>query len=163
MANRPTPTAIKLAQGNLSHRPINQNEPKTVFGAPPMPSDLSVAAQLVWTEMIPVLLNLGTLGQSDADSLANYCETRVNWRRAQDSLDIDGLVINTPHGPKRNPNFSIADACLKQLRALQAEFGLTAASRTKIHNESPEADTALSRLANERRHNREQHKYTPTN
>src|SRR5258708_5316114 len=121
MSNRPTPTAIKELQGKTVDA---SKEPKPLIGAPPMPVDLSPDAQRVWHEMVPILLQLGTLGVSDADTLANYCETRVIWRMAQNSLMNDGIILISPQGKQRNPAFSIADSCLKQLRAFQAELGL---------------------------------------
>ena len=150
MPNPPKPTSLKLLQGNPGKRPLNVREPKAASGAPPMPTDLSKAAKKVWKAMVPILLKLGTLTTSDGDALAAYCECKVMWRSAQDSIVKDGVVTIGSQGPAKNPAVNVADSALKQMRAIMSEFGLTPASRTKIHTTNPDQESDLSRLLNER-------------
>lgn len=147
--NHATPTAIRNATGNPSHRPLPVKEPAPLPGEPPMPLDLSLAAQWVWKEMVPILHEMGTLTTSDGEALAAYCETKVTWRMAQNSIELDGIVIESTQGRKKNPAVTVADSSLKQMRSLMGEFGMTPASRTKIRSESPDADSPLEQLLRE--------------
>lgn len=151
MPQHSTPTVMRIAQGNPSQRPLPGNEPQAERGAPPMPPFLSVRAQDVWNSAVPVLLKLGTLTVADGDALTAYCETYVTWRLAQESIDKDGIIVDTPHGKKKNPAVSVADGALKQLRSLMGEFGLTPASRTRIQSNNPELESKLTILMAERR------------
>jgi P27 family predicted phage terminase small subunit len=145
-----TPTAIRVATGNPSQRPLPQGEPQATRGEPTMPTFLSARAQQVWIETVPVLLQLGTLTTADGDALTAYCETYVTWRMAQESIDKDGIIIDSPQGKRKNPAVNVADSSLKQLRSLMGEFGLTPASRTRIKSNNPEAQSVFSRLLGER-------------
>jgi P27 family predicted phage terminase small subunit len=147
--NHATPTALRIATGNPSGRPLPDHEPLTQPGEPPMPHDLSKAAKRVWREMVPILHELGTLTTSDGDALAAYCETKVTWRMAQDSIEQDGIVIESSQGRKKNPAVTVADSSLKQMRSLLGEFGMTPASRTKIRSESGDTDSPFERLIKE--------------
>jgi P27 family predicted phage terminase small subunit len=150
MPNHATPTAIRIAQGNPSGRPLPLNEPKAATGAPPMPLDLSPAAQMVWQELVPVLLSMGTLTTSDGDALAALCVQKALYQEAVEHYTRNGLVIQSSQGMKKNPAVTIADAALKQYRALLGEFGMTPASRTRIQADHPDLESPLSKLLNER-------------
>ena len=150
MPNPPKPTALKLLQGNPGGRPLNKREPKTKTGEPPMPRDLSKAARKVWKSMVPVLLKLGTLTESDGDALAAYSEAKALWRKAQDSIETDGMVIDSSQGKKKNPAVTISNECMRTMRALMSEFGLTPSSRSAIQLNNPSTESPLAKLLNER-------------
>ena len=150
MPNPPTPTALRLIQGNPSGRPINKLEPKTNPGEPAMPRDLTKEARKVWKEMVPVLLKLGTLTTSDGDVLAMYCEAKVIWAKARNEINTKGILVDSQQGLKKNPACTIMAEASHTMRQLMSEFGLGAASRTKIHTSAPDQQSALSKLLNER-------------
>jgi P27 family predicted phage terminase small subunit len=150
MPNPPKPTALKIATGNPGGRPLNMNEPKAATGEPTLPADLSKAAKKVWRQTVPVLLKLGTLTTADGDALSAYCEAKVTWRIAQKSIEKDGITIQSSQGLKKNPACTISNEAMKTMRALMSEFGMTPASRTKIEVYTPDTESPLSKLLNER-------------
>jgi len=115
-----------------------------------MPVFMSQPAQQVWRDLAPLLLQLGTLSLADGVALEALCNQIVYMRIAQESIDRDGILIETKNGPRKNPAMNVADGTLKQIRALLGEFGLTPASRTRIQSNNPEAATALEQILGER-------------
>jgi P27 family predicted phage terminase small subunit len=111
-----------------------------------MPTFLSAKAQGVWHELAPLLVDLGTLTIADGIALEALANTIVTLRAAQDSIDTDGIIIDSPQGKKKNPACNVADASLKQVRSLLGEFGLTPASRTRIKSNNPEHGSALDQF-----------------
>lgn len=52
----PKPTALRIIEGNLGHRPLNQREPKPLVGEPDVPAHLSRDAKKEWRRLVPILL-----------------------------------------------------------------------------------------------------------
>ena len=150
MANHATPTALRIAQGNPSGRPLNEKEPLSIPGEPVMPLDLSIAAQTVWNEMVPILRNMKTLTTSDGAALAALCEAKVLYQTAVADYTLNGITIKSSQGLKKNPSVTVADAALKQFRSLLGEFGLTPASRSRIQADHPDMQSDLAKLLSAR-------------
>ena len=77
----------------------------------------------------------------DADALAMYCETYAQWVKASGELAKNGMIVNTENGfPVLSPYVSIANQCLKTMKGLLTEFGMTPASRSRLRapEEMPE-------------------------
>lgn len=151
MPQHPTPTAIRIAENNPAHRPLPVKEPKAERGVPNPPAYFSTKARAVWHELAPLLLNLGTLSTADGVALEALCNQIVYLRMAQESIDKDGIILQSKYGPVKNPAVNIADITLKQIRSLLGEFGLTPAARTRIQSNNAEAESPFAILLAERK------------
>ena len=129
----PTPTPLRLLQGNPQHRPINDQEPKPKPIAPRCPSWLSPVAKRHWRELAPELERIGVLTTIDVGAFAGLCESWAQYREASEFLHKHGAVYRTKAGGLvRTPQVAIArDALAAYMRGC-TEFGLTAVARTRV-------------------------------
>ena len=134
----PTPTTLRILNGNPGKRPLNTREPMPSKDAPRCPRWLKGEARKTWKDMVPVLQQMGVLTSVDGVALAAFCQTFVRWRQAEDFLDTHGLAY--PLRDERGgikfmqpfPQVSIARNMLQMLRGFLQEFGMTPASRSRI-------------------------------
>lgn len=114
MANRPTPTALKIVRGNPGKRPINGAEPKPPVAGLICPEHLPPLAAAEWARIVPVLVNLGVATVADRAVLEAYCVLYAQ------------MVERTIAGKVQPP------AAIAALRGCMVELGLTPAARTKL-------------------------------
>jgi P27 family predicted phage terminase small subunit len=145
----PKPTAIRKAEGNLSRRPLNEREPQPDKLRPRMPRHLDKTARREWKRLCPVLERMGVLTEADGIALANLCIDCSILEQAQESLAKTGLLSKTAktgmihQSPLLNIIGVTTDRVMRGLR----EFGLTPASRTRIHaTESREWPDRIERI-----------------
>lgn len=129
----PTPTPLRLLQGNPQHRPISDQEPKPNRVAPRCPSWLSPVAKRHWRALAPELERIGVLTTIDVGAFSGLCESWAQYREASEFLHEHGAVYRTKAGGLvRAPQVAIArDALAAYMRGC-VEFGLTAAARTRV-------------------------------
>ncbi|HLZ08607.1 MAG TPA: phage terminase small subunit P27 family [Chloroflexota bacterium] len=151
---RPLPTAVKKLRGKPGHRALNTLEPVADVGEPPIPPDLPKLAVEEWKDIVPKLLRLKVLSDSDGKALAAYCFAYARWREAEEEVGRHGILIEEPvmGGPadnrevvgykyKRNPAIQVVAEFLKIMKSYLVEFGLTPAARSRLRIEKPkEAD-----------------------
>jgi P27 family predicted phage terminase small subunit len=132
---KPTPTVLKLLNGNPGCRPLPKNEPKPQVGLPEAPDTLSADARPYWESIGRQLLDVGVMTRLDAAALAMYCEVYARWIDANQKLAQYGCVVKGPKDnmPHHSPYLRVANDCFQQMRFLLGEFGLTPASRARIH------------------------------
>lgn len=134
----PKPTALRLLEGDVSHRPSNSLEPKPALVMPRCPQWLSPEAKKGWRRLAPQLHRLRVLTEVDGDALAAYCQTYSRWKDAEQFIAKHGAVYPLRDDSGRIkcmqqvPQVSIARTLLLVLRAYQQEFGLTPASRSRV-------------------------------
>ena len=134
----PTPTRLRILNGNPGKRPMNQREPKPRKDPPRCPAWLSADAKKTWKRMVPTLHRMGVLTVVDGEALASFCQTYVRWRKAEEFLDQHGQVypLRDEKGNVRCmqqfPQVAIARSLLLILKSFYQEFGMTPASRTRI-------------------------------
>lgn len=166
MSNRPVPTELKKLGGNAGHRPLNAAEPKPTQGEPPMPEGLSGAAQAEWQRIVPELQTLGLLTIIDGSALAAYCQNYGTWFEAMLKIDEYGVItevpimkkikVKTDEGKtvyldeptgylslKKNPAVTVANEAMKLMKSFLVEFGMTPASRAKLHVEGAKEENPL--------------------
>lgn len=143
----PTPTDILALRG--SKRANRPNEPRPGKGDPGTPPQLSDKAAEVWPQLLEQIKGVGTLAVTDGFPLARYCELFVRWWKAAAFLAERGetYVLKDDKGNVRCimpfPQVSIVNSLSNELRRLEAEFGLTPASRTRIQVETKEKPDAV--------------------
>jgi len=131
---KPQPAAVKRLLGNPGKRKIKDDLPATP-GAPPMPARLLVepAAVEKWNELVPLLLQLGTLTVADGEALATLCEVYAAAQACLLELRATGPVMRTDlGGVKPNPAGPLYRGLVSLQASLMNEFGLTPTSRARL-------------------------------
>jgi P27 family predicted phage terminase small subunit len=131
---RPKPTAIRIAEGNRSRRPLNDREPKPCAVRPRMPKHLDKAAQREWRRLAPMLERMGVLTEADGIALANLCVDCSILQQAQESLSKTGLLSKSGRSGliHQSPLLNIIAITTDRVTRGLREFGLTPASRSRI-------------------------------
>ncbi len=131
---RPKPTALKILEGNPGKRALNKSEPMP-RGEAKCPPHLDKGAKQEWKRISQELEECGLLTSVDRAGLAAYCAAYSRWSEAEKRIQEFGLVIKSPKSgfPIPNPYVGIANSSLNQMRKYLVEFGMTPASRSRIH------------------------------
>ena len=130
---KPTPTAIKLLEGNPGKRPLNANEPKPAKKAPSCPKWLEPEAKKEWRRLAKQMEQIGILTQVDMAAFAGYCQAYARWKEAEEFITQHGTIVRTPSGYwQQVPQVTISHANQKIMLQAAAEFGLTPSARSRI-------------------------------
>lgn len=132
---KPTPTPLKLLQGNPGKREVNQAEPRPPARLPRAPAGMSEAGKRAWRRFGRQLTEVGVMTTLDAAALRLLVDAWTGYLEAAEQLADAGqdMVIHTPSGyPVINPLISIANKKLSQVQSLLAEFGMTPSSRGRV-------------------------------
>lgn len=135
---RPTPTALKLLNGNPGKRALPKNEPKPDLIENPeellCPDYLVGDSKNAWNELLPVLIKMRVMSRADTTMLENLCLQIGIWRDATRKLATTSVLL-ADKKTKRimgNPLIPIINRATALISKLCAEFGLTASSRSRI-------------------------------
>lgn len=137
MGRKPKPTAVKVLAGNPGHRPLEQaSEPQVVpgLGAPPARITGDPEALRIWLRLGPELVKLGTMGETDRELFAGYCQavSRAEWLSGR----IQELRARRTLSGKQQVRLDTMESQLQKANLTAArfgaEFGIGAASRTRI-------------------------------
>jgi P27 family predicted phage terminase small subunit len=143
-------TKTKELEGNLGKRALNRDEPKPEEGVPQIPIRLPAMARAHWNRLVPIVKKMKVLTVADGDALAAYCTVLMRWELATAAIEKYGIILATPDylvdpltpGPAIptgvvtlaiNQAVRIQSDAIRQMRAFENEFGLTPASRGKLH------------------------------
>jgi len=139
MAGRkPLPTHLKLVKGTARPHRLNKAEPKPVVAVPEPPNHLDAPAQAKFTEMAELLARHGVMTELDIGALARYVVIWRRWIEAEGEVKRRGPVVKTSNDNIiQNPFLSVANKCLAQMHQIEAEFGLTPSSRSRIRMAEP--------------------------
>ena len=140
---RPTPTNILKNRGSWRAK-VRAGEPQPQMGKPRCPGWLNGRARAEYKRMCKLLDDMGILAHTDGNALARYCLLWHRWLEAEEVLalygqweeikDAKGFVVSH----KTRPQVQLARDLSRQLSRLEAEFGLTPSSRTKVVAEESE-------------------------
>lgn len=142
----PKPTHLRLVEGDPGRKlSSRKHEPQPRRRAPRCPQWLSEEARKAWREIVPELQRIGVLTVIDGQALVRYCVAHARWVEAEEWIEENGLQveIRTKKGTiayGEAPYVGIADKYGKVANRLATEFGLTPASRTRIHAPPPSDD-----------------------
>jgi P27 family predicted phage terminase small subunit len=136
----PTPTPILQLRGStLVTKRRKQREAQGPAGTPDCPDWLEPDARAAWDQLVPQLAAMGVLTRIDGNALARYCRLWTRWRKAEDFISKHGdmFPIKDEAGKLRCmqqwPQVAIASKLAQQLTRLEDAFGMSPASRTRIH------------------------------
>ena len=123
---KPTPTSLKILQGNPGKRPIRGREPQPPRSQPTCPAHLSPTAKAEWKRLAQSLNKIGTLTQVDRAALAAYCQSYGRWVEAERKLAETPPLLKTPAGyVQASPWLAISSKQLELMAKFMAELGLT--------------------------------------
>jgi P27 family predicted phage terminase small subunit len=131
---KPMPAAAKKLLGNPGKRKIRPDLPAP-SGVPAMPQRLMVEPLAVekWGELVPILVQLGTLTTADGEALATLCEVYAATQACLLELRATGPVMRTDlGGVKPNPAGPLYRSLVGLQASLMGEFGLTPSSRVRL-------------------------------
>lgn len=151
----PKPTALKVVSGNAGKRKLNTKEPKPKAARPRCPAHLSPKAKTAFKNLCQLLEDMGVLTIADGMALELLCDAYSEWR------DLDTLIKQEGHTYKTigtsgdqvikgHPAVAMRADAWKRIKSMLAEFGLTAASRTKVQAEKPEEEDPLDKFMKRR-------------
>lgn len=134
---KPLPTKVHELNGNPSKLRLDKrNEPQPRVGDIFCPDWLDEEARKVWERNAPELIRLGTLTIIDQDAFAAYCQVYSRWKRAeraiQDSFSYEFTDKDFKTKRADKPEVRIARDAWNQVKAMEAEFGMTPSSRSRI-------------------------------
>jgi len=145
---KPIPNALHDLHGNPGKRRRNL-EPKLPPGLPSCPDHLDKQAKTEWRRLVKDLHAAGLLKRIDRAMLAAACQSYSRWARLERIVqstgeviqtgsvltDSDGNVLEDTRQFKPNPYLGALNRALKQMHCFYSEFGMSAASRARLHLE----------------------------
>lgn len=134
---KPKPTHVKLVTGNPGRRPLNAREPTSERRIPSPPAHLSRGALVAWGMYAEQLDRMGVLTEADAGKLMLLSETHAEVVALLDDMDKHGKWqrVKTKSGgtmERQRPVVAQFNEARRQLRALQADFGLDPTARPRL-------------------------------
>lgn len=137
---RPLPTSLKVIRGTARRGRLNKDEPQPPLAVPQPPPHLDERARAKFIEMAELLARFGVMTELDSGALARYAVVWCRWVDAEDAIRRLGPSVTTVAGNQvQNPHLSTANRCLSQLAQIEAEFGLTPSSRSRVRASPPPA------------------------
>ena len=138
---KPKPTSLKLLDGIERNNRINNNEPKPGNPSLECPDWLNDDAKRIWNKYALVLKDIGVFKQTDEIAFATLCQESGRYVELQKIINGKGYTTsNIRNGDKAIPEMAMARECLKNIRALMVEFGLTPSSRSRISVSTGDGD-----------------------
>jgi phage terminase small subunit len=145
----PTPTKIRVLNGNPSRRPLPTNEPQFTPGIPDRPTRMSAGARKQWDELVGEMANSGVLRRVDGGALGMLCEDLAMLDTLRSGLAAQTSEFTKKAKEKNQPISGNALTALSRttegrrtmttIRELSAqiiiqrrEFGLTPSSSTRV-------------------------------
>ena len=143
------PVAIQRRRGK---QPLKAHTLAPTVASPELPTWLTKGGQFAWSDLVPLLIELGVLSRIDGNALARYCHLWDRWRKAEDFLlangevcevrDDEGRVVSTRAWPQVDIAFRLAQALLR----LEQEFGMTPSARSRIRDGTAQQATMMQKL-----------------
>ena len=127
---KPTPNAILKKSGSRAAR---KDEPELTGGFGDPPPEMNARALEVWSDVVADLEAIGIGSRIEAYALAEYCRAVAQSEEAAAQLERDGLVAVTERGMTKHPAQTIQATAALRILKFASEFGLTPASRGRIH------------------------------
>lgn len=140
---KPTPTEVLKVRGSWRAN-LNRNEPQPCKDVPRCPNWLNQQARKVWKQIVPQLNAMGVLTKIDCNTVARYCDCFARWKQMAKWMDEHGEVYPEKDnegktvGVRSWPQTNLYHKLGQMLGRLEAEFGLTPSSRTRVT--VPESD-----------------------
>ncbi len=133
---KPVPTVLKLLAGNPGKRKLNAEEPHPEALAPDCPEEIAedADARREWVRVIAPAIARGQITAADRAAAIAHCDLWATWRSQLVAAARHAHVVAVgKHGyPTPNPARGMANKTLLMLMKVDAELGLTPASRSRV-------------------------------
>ena len=135
---QPLPSAVKQARGTYRPDRAAGNE-ATPLGKPMCPNWLNADAKKEFRRLVKLLGGMGLVGAVDSNALARYASTWVRWRQSAALLEKAGEVViykdenGKPKSVQPSAFASIVRGLSEELSRMEAAFGMTPSSRSRIN------------------------------
>ena len=133
----PTPTGVKLRQGETRPSRVNRMEPLPRRGAPQMPRGMDAEAQKVWRRIVREMRGSDVIVGADADVLRCYVEAVARYAQAAELYAKSGLIVRGVHRGAgelvKNPLHQVVRDHADQVRLFARELGLSPSARAGLH------------------------------
>ena len=113
---------------------IDPIEDQTALERPTWLDDDAVTA---WNYYLPILIEMGVITKADLAIFTAFTVAVSGLKAAEKEIESNGLIVIGASGPKKNPACTIRDECMRMIRSLGADLGLTPASRPGLHANPP--------------------------
>jgi P27 family predicted phage terminase small subunit len=97
----------------------------------PVPSSLPAEAHELYVCAVQVVAARGG-GPEDLEGIRQMCEAALYARRAAADIEANGMVIDTPLGPKVNPMLKVHKEQSARYMSIANEYGLTLAAKLRL-------------------------------
>lgn len=132
---KPTPTHLKLVQGNPGKRPIvkpRKSRADTRLLFPRLPKGTKPEVAAIWRRMLRSAPE-GLLRQIDGELLYQWCLSRYIFEEAERKLHASSMLIKTPNGmPAQSPYLGIINRQQEIMRGIASELGFTPTARARL-------------------------------
>lgn len=135
---RPAPPEVRKAKGSDKRTPAS-DPPNRVAGIPKPPAHFAGFALECWNEYAELLRKRGQLSKESRVALQALCECYCEWRELGDDLKTHGRFQKVPiqsgqgEMERVRPALAAYQDADRRLKGWLIEFGLTDASRGKVH------------------------------
>lgn len=148
MSRNRKPSHLHVVQGTARPSRMNNSEPKPKAKRPRCPAHLSVKAKTAFKNVSDLLEGMGVLTIADGMALELLCHAYAEWRDLDKLVARDGETYKTiatsgEEVIKANPAVAMRADAWKRVKSMMAEYGMTAAARTKVSADKPEATDPL--------------------
>lgn len=129
---KPKPTRLRALEGNPGRRPFNPDEPKPAAVEPEKPGDLSPLEGEIWDAVAEDLRAMKLFHRADTSLLVGFVHSYARALECDAAARREGLVIDTPHGRKRNPHTTLSREAWIAVKAFGSELGLSPSARSRL-------------------------------
>jgi P27 family predicted phage terminase small subunit len=137
------PTSLRILDGDAPYR-INGDEPKSPPGLGDPPDWLDALAREEWARVRVVVEGMGVATRADSAGAALYCHHFSVWRRAWQTIDREGMTIETDTTVKSHPAVGIANTAAREMAKLLGQFGMTPSARAGLHVRETPAEGSVA-------------------
>lgn len=134
----PKPRAIRELEGISKPYQMNPAEPRPRLCGVEPPVPLTPQQRLVWDALAPEMVRIGTLTLIDIPAFIRYIDLTLEYNEMQRQIAGRNYFFilrhedGTPKYISVLPQVTIRDRAMVNLLKLEAQFGMTPSSRTRV-------------------------------
>lgn len=132
----PTPTGVKVRQGETRPSRVNLLEPLPRLAPPVIPRGIDPAAAKVWRRVVREMRGADLILAADADVLRCYCEAVSRYVAAAELYAQSSPLLKDRGHLAKNPLHQVVRENADQVRLFARELGLTPSARAGLRMES---------------------------
>ena len=132
----PTPTGVKLRNGETRPSRVNRMEPLPRAGAPQMPRGMDDEAQKVWRRVVREMRGSDVIVGADADVLRCYCEAVARYAQAAELYARSSPLLRRDGEFVKNPLHQVVRDNADAVRLFARELGLSPSARAGLRVEA---------------------------